>query len=604
MGLNAKAIETLSVNAVKDSIIMSDFLEPFIADNDKEPSWDGAVYIYERKNHKKENLRGRLSVQVKGKECNDFFQKEISYSMSTVDLKNYLYDGGVILFVVYIGVGGLTRKIYYIELSPIKLRLNLAAAKDQKTKTLKLKEFPTDDNKKATIFLNCLQNCRKQASFTDAKLLSLDELVEQGILEGLTIPISAVGVNDFQRALVTNEVYIYANIKGSAIPQPLEFIPQHMVTNQEQDLVITVEDNVYYTKTQVIKTAEKTTCKFGESFTISFVDGDNSCKISYKNSTKVRILARDLDFMLSYIEYGYFKYNDIKFPFDRDEADFSNFNIAEQKQRLKFAKRAVEALDLLNCNKDVDLHKLSIKDGHNLERLITAFVDKQPVANLKPDLPRIIKLSVGTLSFALCLQACEEIKNTYNIYDFFKTEMSLGYDGIDGERLPISQYSILHAEDFLAVNNIRFDILLPSFQEAKKHYDTYNRANWFLLNLLIAFDKSDGKRTEILKTAYEFADWILHEANEDEVPYQVRMLNYLQVIKREREFNISELAKLYSLVECSTTREDILIGAYLLLCQQNAAEIHFYKLEPEAQDSFKSYPIYHFWMETEDKDNR
>lgn len=152
MSLNAKAIETLSVNAVKDSIAMSDFLEPFIADNDKEPSWDGFVYIYENKSHRKENIKGRLSVQVKGKECNDFSKEKISYPMTTVDLKNYLYDGGVILFVVYIGNGGLTRKIHYIELPPIKLRVVLTAAKNQKTKVLTLEEFPSDGNKKASIF--------------------------------------------------------------------------------------------------------------------------------------------------------------------------------------------------------------------------------------------------------------------------------------------------------------------------------------------------------------------------------------------------------------------------------------------------------------------
>lgn len=43
------AIELFSVNAVKNSIAMSDFLSPFIADNDKEPSWDGFVYIYGEK---------------------------------------------------------------------------------------------------------------------------------------------------------------------------------------------------------------------------------------------------------------------------------------------------------------------------------------------------------------------------------------------------------------------------------------------------------------------------------------------------------------------------------------------------------------------------
>ena len=49
--------------------------------------------------------------------------------------------------------------------------------------------------------------------------------------------------------------------------------------------------------------------------------------------------------------------------------------------------------------------------------------------------------------------------------------------------------------------------------------------------------------------------------------------------------------------QTSTTREDILVGAYLLLGQQRAAEIHFSRLTPELQNSFKSYPIYRFWNE-------
>ena len=43
--MDNKAIETLSVNAVKNSIVTSDFLDQFINDNDKEPSWDG-LYTY------------------------------------------------------------------------------------------------------------------------------------------------------------------------------------------------------------------------------------------------------------------------------------------------------------------------------------------------------------------------------------------------------------------------------------------------------------------------------------------------------------------------------------------------------------------------------
>ena len=39
---NSKTIETLSVNAVRNSITVCPLLDEFVADNDKEPSWDGS----------------------------------------------------------------------------------------------------------------------------------------------------------------------------------------------------------------------------------------------------------------------------------------------------------------------------------------------------------------------------------------------------------------------------------------------------------------------------------------------------------------------------------------------------------------------------------
>lgn len=133
--------------------------------------------------------------------------------MEVSDLRNYLYDGGAVLFVVYINNAGTATQIYYSELTPLKLRFLLDEAKNQKTKTVKLKKFPKDGNKKATIFLNCLQNCQKQSSFTDAKLYSLDELEKSGMLEGLTIPLAGAGVFDPQSLLLISEAYLYANTK-------------------------------------------------------------------------------------------------------------------------------------------------------------------------------------------------------------------------------------------------------------------------------------------------------------------------------------------------------------------------------------------------------
>lgn len=167
MILDKRAIETISVDAVRNSIATSPILEQHITDNDKEPSWDGHVYIYENDNKMKCALKGRIPVQVKGKVCLDFSKDEISYSMEVSDLKNYCNEGITVLFVVYLDeTGGLTQ-IYYSVLTSSKLQITLKNAKDQKTKTIKLKMFPDNNDEKETIFLNCLQNRQNQINYED-----------------------------------------------------------------------------------------------------------------------------------------------------------------------------------------------------------------------------------------------------------------------------------------------------------------------------------------------------------------------------------------------------------------------------------------------------
>lgn len=596
MSLDNKAIETLSVNAVKNSIVTSEFLDQFFAENDKEPSWDGSVYIYGDKSKKKSSLKGRMPVQIKGTECDDHSKDVISFSMSTVDLKNYLYDGGCVLFVVYIGNCGITNKIYYIELTPVKLRQLLEDAKEQDSKTVHLKEFPADNNKKATIFLNCLQNCQKQASFKEGKLLSLEELEEQGVLENLVISFSGVGYTDPQMALVKNEVYLYAKIKGSAIPQPIDIIPQNVHTQQVMDALITIDDRLFYTNYRVVKSANGTTVCYGDSFKMKFDEINHSCKINYKNSDKIRVLAKDLDFMLTYLDKGYFKVNDTEIPFDYNGMDSSNFDISKEREHLSFAKEIVKVLNMLGCTDDIDINDMNDGDWRNLNRLITAFLEKKPIKGLKEDLPPVTCFKIGKLKFAIYLKQCEE-KGTYEIFDFFKTDFSVAFEDSNntGKMLPISQFSILHENDLLTLNNIDFDVLLPSFQKAEHHYETFNRANWFLLDLLNAYDKAEGTRKEkLLKACKDFSSWI-SEAPQNELDQPIKTLNVLQTTKRYRDFNIDEIGALYSMVENKDTREDCMVGAYLLLGQQQAAEIHFAKLSEEEQKNFKEYPIYHFW---------
>ena len=592
--LSKKAKETLSVDAVRDSIMMTDHLDQFIPDNDKEPFWDGAVYIYENKDHTKENFRGRMPVQVKGTENEDFSKDEISFPISTTDLRGYLADGGAIYFVVYIGSTGLRRKIYYIELTPIRIRIILEEAKKQGTKNVKLKAFPDDNNKKSTIFLNCLQNCKKQSSFSEAHLFSLEELQEQGLLENITIPLAGVGIkNDLQTALVSNDVYIYANIKGSAIPQPLKILPKDMQTHEEVDALVTIDGKVFYKKLRIVKNSENIKYVFGSSLTLTANQESTGIKISYKNSDDVRAISTDLDFMLTYIDKGYFEINGQKCPFEYENTDYSKFNIEEQRNILAFAKKAVAVLDVLGCKKKLSMKSLGDEDCRNLYRLYDALIENKPVKGLKEDLPCVCVMKVGNLNFVIVLHHIEGEQGTYNIEDFFGAKLVATYQGHNEERLPMSQYAILKSEDFLRADNLKCELFLPSFKDIERHEETFDRANWFLLDLLLAYDKSENQ--SILNSAYEFAEWILTDSG-NSMPLNIKTLNMLQVVKRMRAFTEEETKTLYQIVADKDAASAAVVGAYLLLDQHLPAEMYFSKMEPSEQEEFMKYPIYHFWQ--------
>lgn len=599
MALSAKVIETFSVNEVKNSIVMSEYLDQFIAENDKEPSWDGFIYIYEDKSKKKSSLKGRMPVQIKGKECNDHSKSEVSYSIQTVDLKNYLKDGGCVLFLVYIGNGGVTNKIYYIELPPIKLRNILMEAKEQKTKTLRLKEFPSDKNRKATIFFNCLQNCQKQSSFANGKLYSLDELEKQGILENIVIPISGIGLTDPQMALIKNEVYVYAQIKGTSVLQPLNLIPEKKMTEQVVEDEVSIGDLVFYDEYRVVKNEEGVSIVLGESFRIKMNSDNKRMDVTYTNSTKIRVLARDLEFYITWIKDAYFKLRGKEICFEKNELKKLNVNVEEEQKRLKYVKDIVKVLDILNCPYDIDYKELKPEDWRNIDRLINALIKGEKVKGLKKDIPLISCINIGKLRIALLFKQTEE-SGTYELYNYFEKEIPFVVKDVDTEKmLPVSQYYLLSKESILDLSNINFDILLSSFQKQEHHYRTYEIANLFLLELIKAYDDSYGARKKkILKTCIDFSDWI-SQAPEDEIDKDVKVINSLQIAKRYRELTDDEKRILYIMIENNKTREDCVVAAYLLLGQNQAAKMHFANLSSEEQETFKDYPVYYFWNEEE-----
>ena len=136
----------------------------------------------------------------------------------------------------------------------------------------------------------------------------------------------------------------------------MEIIPQNIHTQQVIEADITINNKKYYSEYALIKSANETCLCIGESLKIYFYKEKSPAKLKYKNADKVRILAKDLEFMLAYLNEGYFKIGNANFPFDYSGMDTSNFDKKFEYARLLNAKEIVEMLDKLGCEEDINLH--------------------------------------------------------------------------------------------------------------------------------------------------------------------------------------------------------------------------------------------------------
>ena len=100
-------LEKIATSAIVSSISKTDTLSGFINDGDKEPCWDGNIYIHENSRHSKKNIK-RIPTQVKGKDVKTKSVKDkIKYRWQPFPCKTFLslsiHDGwwNIVLCCVY-----------------------------------------------------------------------------------------------------------------------------------------------------------------------------------------------------------------------------------------------------------------------------------------------------------------------------------------------------------------------------------------------------------------------------------------------------------------------------------------------------------------------
>lgn len=343
----------------------------FINNGDKEPCWDGNIYIYENSSHSKKNIK-RIPTQVKGKGVKGKVAKNtIKYRVTYDDLHAYMMDGGTLFFVVYIDKKtGEPLQIYYADLLPVRIMEIIKQKQD--SYPISFAKFSSDNKKKIEIVLDAYDNAQKQKSYAGQKLPTIDELSKEGILESISFNITHTGANispsTIPQIMEGKSITLYANIKGNPIGIPVEHHKNitHVMSYQDIDEKIYVNDIEYYDHYRIVHSASTAKTIIGNCLTITapiFDENINEKLVPVTINIKVKGTLKEqikgFEFVKAVFDNNGFEISNNHIPIKLKENRFEE-KIQQFSYKLDGLNYIRNLLETMHIKKDLELEVVSI----------------------------------------------------------------------------------------------------------------------------------------------------------------------------------------------------------------------------------------------------
>lgn len=545
--------EIIATSAVNLEISKTERLSPFVNEKDKEPCWDGDIYIYANKQHSKDNIK-RVPVQIKGEAVSRRKVKEhIQYEISAADLTAYKSDGGVIFFVVYIdNKTGEKLQIYYSDLLPEKIKVLL----EKDNRKVRFKKFPTSVMKMEDLFLNFYENSRKQVSFSIAKTEPPDVFAKRRDFKGFTFSITsshkAPTIYELPQYLEGQSLYIYGLLTSVDVPIPVDYIDEirDIAIAEDVDVPISVNGIKYY---DVLGTLSE------------------------------RI--KGLKFFKSAMANNGFRFGKVDFNLNIDNGDLKPEHLTKV---LNAYEKAQRLLDLLSIKKDLDLDQFNEEDYGALSALIISILDNKLIKSTVSEYNKIKPLKIGNLNLSVVY--LPGVDGGYTIVDVFNKHLQVSIRNNEtGDTFRVSQFVCMTAEEYLSYDDLNLAFIVEDYKYIPTYDGLYNDATLTALEFIKAYDIS--QKDNFLDAANDMFDWV--DSN-NALSRDIMLVNRFQILLRQRPLKYEEKCQLNDLIK-STTDSQIKCCAFLLLDEQEEAKKLLDNFDTALLDRFKSYPIYRFY---------
>lgn len=256
-------------------------------------------------------------------------------------------------------------------------------------------------------------------------------------------------------------------------------------------------------------------------------------------------------------------------------------------------------MQTLNVSEDLSFKDIDDTEQKQLMLLVKkiggrgiVYIDNEDVKS------HVVWTKIANLNLLLFNELVDKDKKHYKIYDFFKYHLLLrGQYHEEGDYFNATKYECLSYQHYKSISNIDYKNMIKAYSNVLLENDRcLEMANVNLLNMLKAYDEMDVKKDLLINTAKELSEWIYVKE-----PTFISKINYLQTIKRIREFTSEEKLSLVSMLDEANINYIEKVGIYLLLDNAEQTECFFNKLEKLEQENLKAFPIYAFHKAKEDR---
>ena len=588
--MNSHKIEMGAVLEVKQVVFRHELMADYINSNDKEPSWDGFIYIYKSEHFKVEEIEYKVPVQIKGKnDESKLNRKSITFPVKFKHLRNYYRDGGILYVVVIITDDGEKKAIFYNSLTTVKLKDLLKGTEQkgpEKTKNIVLQRLNKSYSDNLYKLLKQLGRDReKQGSGNGEiikKAISFDDMDKVDYIQVTSC--FASNEIELMKEIMAGDVSLYGHRADLDMLLPFDYSHQKELSFKQ---IIEVKKTIgiggmnFYDSYLVELNAgqnEKPIIILSDNLKIDFAKG----KVHFTPIGTIDSLVRDIGFINGLKNGKQFVIN------GKDAIDISDVNIPKSmNDKMLTIKEIDSAFKVIGIKCEKRVEAFTDENWNGIGALLRIYHGEIRPNNEEPNTWYCWKWDNQIVPILLHITENGDV----DVINWFYTKKYVLF--LDSDlNVQLPRFAVFKRNILIQLYDIPDEVWMSEIERIHYSEGNFEAVLSCFIEILSAYDMT-GK-----ETYYKVADALIDKLLQVKKDDAYAIINKMQLIKRKGELAEDCINRL-EIIESECKEPMIICAINILLENKRKVRQIMKELSEEERSELKSFPIYNLFERKE-----